>query len=150
MPLTEYKTADPTTPSPLLVGTPGERRNLPMKNRFTDALERDQPESGEGESMDETLSEAREEMEAGNTRDGAATKRDFSPGTTRKLLQDLSGVDWANTATSPLGSPQKYLELPLTSEPSNIGMVLLTDEAREENKFEGNNEMFLRTLDEEA
>ena len=29
-----------------------------MENRFTAALERNQTESGEGESMDETLSEA--------------------------------------------------------------------------------------------
>ena len=150
VPLTEYKSADPTTPSPLSVGTPVDRRNLPVENRFTDALERDQPESGEGESMDETLSEAGEEMEVGNTPDGGATNRDFSPGTTRELLQDLSGYDWANTTTSPLGSPRKNLELPLTSEPSNMGMVLLTDEVREKNAFEGNNEIFLSTLDEEA
>ena len=55
--LTEYEAADATTPSPLSVGTPGERRNLPVWNRFTAALERNQPESGEGESVDETLSE---------------------------------------------------------------------------------------------
>ena len=56
--LTEYKTADPTTSSPLCVGTPGDRRNLSVENRFTAALERDQLEPREGESMDETLSEA--------------------------------------------------------------------------------------------
>ena len=81
MPLTKYKRADPTTPSPLSVGTAGDRRNLPVENRFTAALERDQPESGEGDSMDETLSEAGEEMEVGKTR------REFSGGTTRELLQ---------------------------------------------------------------
>ena len=54
---------------------------------------RDHAESGEGESMDETLSEARGEMEVGNTPDGGVTKRDFSPGTTRELLQVLSGDD---------------------------------------------------------
>ena len=91
MPFTEYKTADPATPSSLSVGTPGDRRNLPVENRFTDALERDQPESGEGESMDKTLGEAGEEMKVGNTPDGGTTNRDFSPGTTRELLQDLSG-----------------------------------------------------------
>ena len=32
--------------------------------------------------MDETLSEAEEELEVGNTFDGGATDRDFSPGTT--------------------------------------------------------------------
>ena len=150
VPLTEYKSADPTTPSPLSVGTPVDRRNIPVENRFTDALERDQPESGDGESMDETLSEAGEEMEVGNTPDGGATNRDFSPGTTRELLQDLSGYDWANTTTPTLGSTRKNLELPLTSEPSNMGIVLLTDEVREKNAFEGNKEIFLSTLDEEA
>ena len=150
VPLTEYKTADLTTPSPLSVGTQRDRRNLPVENRFTDALDRDQPESGEGKSVDETLSEAGEEMEVGNTPEGGATEREFSPGTTRELLQELSGDDWANTATPPLGSPRKNLELPLTSEQSNMVMVLLTDEAREENTFEGNKDMFLSTLDEEA
>ena len=133
--LTEFKTADPTTPSPLSVGIPGDRRNLPVENRFTDALERDQPESGEGESMDETLREAVEEMEEGNKPEGGETNREFSPGTTCELLKELSGDDWANTANPPLGSPRKNLELPLTSEPSNIGMELLTDEAREQNTF---------------
>ena len=94
--------------------------------------------------------EAGEEMEVGTTPDGGATNRDFSPGTTRELLQDLSGDDWANTATPPLGSPRKNLELPLASEPSQMGMVLLTDEVREKNTFEGNIGMFLSTLDEEA
>ena len=144
--LTEYKTADPKTPSPLSVGIPGDRRNLPVENRFTAALERDQPESGEGES----IGKAGEEMEVGNTPDGGATNREFSPGTTCELLQELSGDHWANSATPPLGSPRKNLELPLTSEPSNLGMVLLTNEAREENTFENNKDMFLSTLDEEA
>ena len=47
--LTEYKTADPTTPSLLSVGTTGDRSNLPVENRFTAALESNQPESGEGD-----------------------------------------------------------------------------------------------------
>ena len=89
-------------------------------------------------------------MEVGNTPDGGATNREFSPGTTRELLQELIGDDWANTATPSLRSPRKNLELPLTSEPSNMGKVLLTDEAREENTFEGNKDMFLSTVDEEA
>ena len=132
------------------MGIPGDRRNLPLENRFTATLERNQPESGEGESMDETLSEAGEEMEVGNTPDGGATNREFSPGITRELLQELSGEDWANTATPPLGSPRKNLELPQTSEPSSMGMVLLTDESREEKTFEGSKDMFLSTLDEET
>ena len=120
VPLTRHKTAYPTTPSPLSVGTPGDRRNLPVVNRFTAALEKSQPDTGEGESMDEILSEAGEEMEVGNTPDGGATNREYSPGTARELLQELSGDDWANTATPPLGYPRKNLELPLTSEPSNM------------------------------
>ena len=57
--LTEYKVADPTTHLFLSVGTPGDKKNL---HRFTEAPERHQAESGEGESMDETFSEAGEEM----------------------------------------------------------------------------------------
>ena len=90
--LTEYKTADLTTPSPLSLGTPGDRRNVPVENKFTAALERDQPESGKRKSMDETLSEAGEEMEVGNTSDGGITKREFSPCNTRELQQELSGA----------------------------------------------------------
>ena len=116
VPLSEYKVTDPTTPSTLSVGTPGDKRSLPVENRFTDALERDQAESGEGESMDETLREAGEEVDVGKTPNGGATNRDISSGTTRELLQDLSGDNWANTATPPLGSPRKNLELPLASE----------------------------------
>ena len=101
--LTEYKKLDPATPSPLSVGTPGNKRSHHVENRFIDALEKEQAESGEGESMDETLSEAGEEMEVGNTPDQDPAERDF---TTQELLQDLSGDDWANTATPPLGSPR--------------------------------------------
>ena len=54
VPLTERKVTDPTTPSPLSVGTPGDRRSLPVENRIKDVLERDQAESGEGENMDKT------------------------------------------------------------------------------------------------
>ena len=36
-----------------------------------------------------------------------ATNRDFSPGTTRELMQDLSGDDWANPATPPFGVSPK-------------------------------------------
>ena len=71
-----------------------------MENRFGDALEEVQAGSGEDESMDETLSEAGEEMEVGNTPDQDPAERDF---TTHELLQDISG---ANTATPPLGSPR--------------------------------------------
>ena len=69
VPLIEYKAADPTTHSPLSVGNPRDRRNFPVENRFTDALERDQPESREGKRMDETLGEAGEEIEVKNRPD---------------------------------------------------------------------------------
>ena len=69
--LSKYKKMDPANPSPLTVGTPGDRRNNPVEDRFKDALERGRAESEEGESIDETLSEAGEEMEVGNTPDQA-------------------------------------------------------------------------------
>ena len=34
VPLTESKVTDPATPSSLSVGTPGDRRSLPVENRF--------------------------------------------------------------------------------------------------------------------
>ena len=64
MALTEYKKPGPTTPSPLSVGTPGDKRSGPVEDRFRRILERRRVESGE-ESMDETLSEAGEDMEVG-------------------------------------------------------------------------------------
>ena len=121
--LTEYKKLDPSTPSSLSVGTPGNKRSHPVENRFRDALEKEQAGSGEDESMDETLSEAEEEMEVGNTPDQDPAERDF---TTHELLHNLSGDDWANTATPSLGSPRKDPELPLASEASNMGMILLS------------------------
>ena len=97
--------------------------------------------------MDETLSEAEEEMEVGNTPDQGPAERDF---TTHELLQDLSGDDRANTVTPPLGSPREDLELPLTSETSNMGMILLSAKESKRNVFEGNKWMFLNTLDEKT
>ena len=67
VPLTKYKAIDPATPSPLSVGSPGDTRSLPVKVRFEDALKREQHEVVEGEKMDETLSEAEEDMEIGAT-----------------------------------------------------------------------------------
>ena len=98
--------------------------------------------------MDETLSEAGEEMEVGNTPEPKPAEEEF---TTQELLKDLSGEYWADTATPPLtSSPRKNLEWPLTSETSNMGMILLSAEEREKNTFEGNKTMFLGTLDENA
>ena len=145
--LTVYKNQDPATPSPLAVGTPRYRRTGPVEDRFRKILERRQAESGE-ESMDETLSETGEEMEVGNTPEPKPAEGNF---TAQELLRDLSGDDWAESATPPLtSSPRKNLELPLTSETSNIGMILLSAEERQKNTFEGNKDMFLGTLKEKA
>ena len=52
--LTEYKKHDPATPSPLSLGTPGDKRSGPVEDRFRKILKRRRAESEE-ESMDETL-----------------------------------------------------------------------------------------------
>ena len=71
--------------------------------------------------------------------------------TAQEILQDLSGEDWAVTATPPLtSSPRKNLELPLTGETSNMGMIILSTEESKKNTFEGNKTMILETLDEKA
>ena len=143
--LTEYKKQDPATPSLLSVGTPGDKRSCPVETRFRDVLERRRADS-EGESMDETLSEAGEEMEVGNTPKPKPAEKDF---TTQELPQDLSEDDWANTATPTLtSSPRKNLELPLSSETANMGMILLSAKESKKKAFEGNKSMFLSTLDE--
>ena len=142
--LTEYKKPGPTTPSPLSVGTPGDKRSGSVEDRFRRILERRRVESGE-ESMDETLSEAGEDMEVGNTPEPKPSEEEF---TTQELLKNLSGENWA---TPPLtSSPRKNLELPLTSETPNMGMIFLSAEGREKNAFEGNRDAFLGTLDEDA
>ena len=107
--LTEYKKQDPATPSPLSVGTPRDKRSGPVEDRFREILERRRAES-EAESMDEFLSETGEEMEVGNTPEPKPAEEDF---TAQELLQDLSGDDWADTATPPLtSSPRRDLDLP--------------------------------------
>ena len=87
-------------------------------------------------------------MEVENTPEPKPAEENF---TAQELLQDLSGDDWADTATPPLtSSPRKNLELPLTSETSDMGMILLSTEESKKNTFEGNKSMFLGTLDENA
>ena len=55
--------------------------------------------------MDESISEAGEEMEVGNTPEPKPAEEDF---TAQELLKDLSGDDRADTATPPeLVSPQE-------------------------------------------
>ena len=145
--LTEYKETGPATPSLLSVGTPGDKRSGPVEDRFRRILERREAESGE-ESMDETLSEAGEDMEVGNTPEPKPSEEEF---TTQELLKDLSGENWADTPTPPLtSSRRKNLELPLTSENPNMGMIFLSAEKREKNTFEGNKGAFLGTLDADA
>ena len=145
--LTEYTETGPATPSPLSVDTPGDKRSGPVEDRLRRILERREAESGE-ESMDETLSEAGEDMEVGNTPEQKPSEEEF---TTQKLLKDLSGENWADTPTPPLtSSPRKNLELPLTSENPNMGMIFLSAEKREKNTFEGNRDAFLGTLDADA
>ena len=129
------------------MGTPGDKRSGPVEDRFRRILERRRVESGE-ESMDETLSEAGEEMEVGITPEPKPAEEEFI---LQELLKDLSGEYWTDTATPPLtSSPRKNLELPLKSDTSNMGMIILSAEKREKNTFEGNKTMFLGTLDENA
>ena len=98
--------------------------------------------------MGETLSETGEEKEVGNTPEPKPAEKDF---TAQKLLQDLSRDDWADTAPPPLtSSPRKNLELTLTSETSNMRMILLSTKESKKNILQGNKTMFLETLDEKA
>ena len=145
--LMEYKKLDPATPSPLSVDTPGDKRSGPVEDRFKRILEIRRTESEE-ESMDETLSEAGEYMEVGNTLEPKPSGEEL---TTQELLKDLSEENWADTATPPLTpSPRKNLELPLACETSNMGMLLLSSEEREKNTYEGNKDMFPGTLEDDA
>ena len=145
--LTEHKRLDPATPSPLSVDTPGDKRSGPVEDRFKRILERRRNESEE-ESMDETLGEAGEDMEVGNTPEPGPSGEEL---TIQELLKDLSEENWADTATPPLTpSPRKNLELTLASETSNMGMILLSSEEREKNTFEGNRDMFLGSLKDDA
>ena len=145
--LTEYKKLDPATPSPLSVDTPGDKRSGPVEDRYKRILESRRAESEE-ESMDETLSEAGEDMEVGNTPEPRQSGEELI---TQELLKDLSEENWADTATPPLSpSPQKNLELPLASETSNMRVILLSSEEMEKNTYEGNKDMFLGTLEDDA
>ena len=98
--LTEHKGTNPTTPSPLSVDTPGDKRSGTVEDRFKRILERREAESGD-ESMDETLSEAGEDMEVGNTPEQKPAEEEF---TAQELLKDLSEENWADTPTPPLTS----------------------------------------------
>ena len=65
VPLTEYRQPDPATPSPLSIDTHGDKRNLPVENRFEDALKEERSEVIGSENNDETLSEPEEKMDIG-------------------------------------------------------------------------------------
>ena len=139
--LTEYKKTSPATPSPLSVDTPGDKRSGPVEDRFRRILERREAESGE-ESMDETLSEEGEDMEVGNTPEQKPSEEEF---TTQELLKDLSGEKWADTPTPPLtSSPRKNLEMPLTSENPNMGMIFQIVEEKGEEHLRGKQGCFSR------
>ena len=87
-------------------------------------------------------------MEVGNTPEPGPSGEVL---TTQELLKDLSEENWADTATPPLiPSPRKDLELPLASETFNMGMILLSSEEREKNTFEGNRDIFLGSLKDDA
>ena len=145
--LTEHKGTNPTTPSPLSVDTPGDKRSGTVEDRFRRILERREAESGD-ESLDETLNEAGEDMEVGNTPEQKPAEEEF---TAQELLKDLSEENWADTPTPPLtSSPRKDPELSLTSENPSMGMIFLSAERREKNTFEGNKDAFLGTLDKDA
>ena len=53
------------TALPLSIDAPGDNKNIPVENRFEDALNRERFEVKEGERMDETLSEPEEDMGIG-------------------------------------------------------------------------------------
>ena len=145
--LTEHKGTNPTTPSPLSIDTPGDKKSGTVEDRFKRIFERREAESGD-ESMDETLSEAGEDMEVGNTPEQKPAEEEF---TAQELLKDLSEENWADTPTRPLiSSPRKDPEMSLTSENPNMGMIFLSAERREKNTFEGNRDAFLGTLDKDA
>ena len=127
------------------MGTPGDKRSGPVESRFRDVLERRRAES-EGKSIVETLSEAGEEMDVGNTPEQKPAEKDF---TTQELLQHLT-VGRIRPHHPLTSSPRKNLELPLTSKTSNMGMILLSAKESKKNAFEGKKWMFLITLDKKA
>ena len=145
--LTEHEGTSSTTPSPRPVDAPGDKKSGTVADRFKRVFERREAESGD-ESMDETLSEAGEDMEVGNTPEQKPTEVEF---TAQELLKNLSEENWADTPTPPLNSsPRKHPEMSLTSENPYMGMIFLSAERREKNTFEGNRDAFLGTLDGDA
>ena len=89
-------------------------------------------------------------MDTGSTPAEEIVSVNCSPGTTRELPQDLRGEEWADTATPPLGSPRKNLELKLGIQPVDMGLVFLSSESKKESTFEANKTMFMSTLDQDG
>ena len=89
-------------------------------------------------------------MDTGSTPAEEIVSVNCSPGTTRELPQDLRGEEWADTATPPLGSPRKNLELQLGIQPVDMGLVFLSSESKKESTFEANKTMFMSTLDQDG
>ena len=65
-------------------------RNLPVENRFEDALKRERSEVTEGERMEAAHGEAEGKKDTGATPAEEVLIGTYSLGTTRELLQDLS------------------------------------------------------------
>ena len=109
-----------------------------MENRFEDALKKERSEVIEREKMDETLSEPEEDLNI----EATPVPGNYSLGTTRKLLKNLSWEKWADTAPPPLGSHRKNPELQLGSKPVDMGMVFLNNESKEKTPFRGTRRCF--------
>ena len=90
----------------------------------------------EGEIKEDALSDPEEDIHTGATPAEEA------------VLQDLSGEEWADTATPPLDSPRKNLQLQLGSQPMDMSMVFLSNDSEEEKTIEKNQTIFLNTLDQ--
>ena len=88
-------------PSPLSFDTPVDKRNLPVENRFEEALKKARP----GTMIEDEMGDPRSGIEIiykqFSTKSVAMAKENeerYSPVTTRKLLDDLTGNEWADTA----------------------------------------------------
>ena len=126
------------------------QKKSPSGEQVRRCLESVRFEVTEEEKLEEALSEPEEEMDTESTPAEEIVSVNCSLGTTRELPQDLSGEEWADTTTPPLGSPRKNLELQLGSQPVDMGLVFLSSESKEKNTFEGNKTMFMSTLDQEG
>ena len=65
-------------------------------------------------------------------------------------MQDVSDEEWGSTATPPLVTPQKNLELKLKSQQTAMDTLLLSNECKESNTFQRKKTAFLGNLDHEG